>query len=304
MVVAAEVRAWRPAVGGVAEAFHARFTDHAYPMHVHDTWTLLLIDEGAVRYDLDRHEHGALQSMVTLLPPQVPHDGQSATPHGFRKRVLYLDGTLLDDALIGRAVDGPEIADPQLRQAVHGVHESLRPGDELEAESRVALVADRLRRHLLGREPVAAPVRDRRLARGLRDLLDRRIASGVTLREAAGELHAHPVHLLRAFSTEFGIAPHRYLVTRRVDRARRLLLDGMPASMVAAATGFYDQPHLTRHFKRVVGTTPARFAGSNGAPSDFSSDGRRFEPSLEPPALVREPRRLRAVPRPEFADRR
>jgi AraC-like DNA-binding protein len=256
-----EVKAWRPAVGGVAEAFHARFTDHVYPMHVHDTWTLLIIDEGAVRYDLDRHEHGALRSHITLLPPQVPHDGQSATPHGFRKRVLYLDSTLLDDALIGRAVDGPEIADALLRDQIHLLHESLRlPGDELEAESRVELVADRLRGHLRRRDPVAAPVRDRRLAHAMRDLLDRSIESGLSLREAAAELHAHPAHLVRAFGREFGIAPHQYLVTRRVDRARRLLLAGSPPPAVAAATGFYDQSHLTRHFKRVVGTTPAKFA--------------------------------------------
>ncbi|NUT99873.1 MAG: AraC family transcriptional regulator, partial [Saccharothrix sp.] len=65
-------------------------------MHTHDTWTLLLIDEGTVQFELDHHEHGAIRSRVTLLPPHVPHDGRSATPHGFRKRVLYLDTTVLD----------------------------------------------------------------------------------------------------------------------------------------------------------------------------------------------------------------
>ncbi|WP_030144391.1 AraC family transcriptional regulator [Glycomyces sp. NRRL B-16210] len=261
MVAGPEVRAWRPAVGGVAEAFHARFTDHAYPMHVHDTWTLLIIDEGVVRYDLDRHEHGAPAGSVTLLPPRVPHDGQSATPHGFRKRVLYLDATLLDESLIGRAVDGPEMPDPALRQRVHRLHEALRlPGEELEAESRVELITESLRRHLLNRVDLPAPQPHRRLAHQMRDLLDERIAAGVSLREAAGMLYAHPAHLVRAFSNEFGIAPHQYLVTRRIDRARRLLLAGMAPHAVAAATGFYDQSHLTRHFKRVVGTTPARYA--------------------------------------------
>ena len=57
---AEHVRAWRPAVPGVTEVFHARFTEHAYPSHTHDAWTLLIVDDGAVRYDLDRHEHGAL----------------------------------------------------------------------------------------------------------------------------------------------------------------------------------------------------------------------------------------------------
>ena len=44
---------------GIHEVFHARFTTHAYPSHTHDAWTLLIVDDGVVRYDLDRHEHGA-----------------------------------------------------------------------------------------------------------------------------------------------------------------------------------------------------------------------------------------------------
>ncbi|MEK8105019.1 AraC family ligand binding domain-containing protein [Micromonospora sp. M12] len=39
------------------------------PRHIHDVWTLLIVDDGAVRYDLDRHRHGALRTSVTLLPP-------------------------------------------------------------------------------------------------------------------------------------------------------------------------------------------------------------------------------------------
>ena len=94
----ADLRAWAPAVPGIAEVFHARFTDHAYPVHAHDTWTLLVVDQGAIRYDLHRHEHGALRRAVTLLPPHVAHTGRSATAHGFRKRVLYLDIDVLDPA--------------------------------------------------------------------------------------------------------------------------------------------------------------------------------------------------------------
>lgn len=102
-----EISAWRPAVPGVVEVFHARFTEHAYPMHVHDAWTLLIVDDGAVRYDLDRHERGTPGGTVSLLPPQVPHNGSPATSDGFRKRVLYLDMTQLDAGYIGPAVDTP-----------------------------------------------------------------------------------------------------------------------------------------------------------------------------------------------------
>lgn len=97
----------------------------------------------------------------------------------------------------------------------------------------------------------------------LRTLLDENVVTGITLREAAQELDAHPDSLVRAFARAYGLPPRRYLTRRRVDLARRLLLEGMPAVDVAPACGFHDQAHLARHFARVVGTTPGRFRASS-----------------------------------------
>ncbi|MET9927722.1 MULTISPECIES: AraC family transcriptional regulator [unclassified Streptomyces] len=267
VVARQEISAWRPAVQGVVEVFHARFTEHAYPMHVHDAWTLLIVDDGAVRYDLDRHERGTPGGTVSLLPPQVPHNGSPATSDGFRKRVLYLDMTHLDARYIGPAVDTPDLADPLLRARVGRLHTALAdPGGAFEAESRLAFVGERLRGHLRPVEAPVGPPPGPGVARDLRELLDERLGTGVTLAEAAGLLHAHPAHLVRAFSAAYAIAPHQYLTARRVDRARRLLLDGMPAGEAAAAVGFHDQSHLTRHFKRIAGMTPGRFARSRESP--------------------------------------
>ncbi|WP_329276121.1 AraC family transcriptional regulator [Streptomyces sp. NBC_00691] len=261
MVAGQRVSAWRPHVPGVVEVFHAHFTAHAYPMHVHDVWTLLIVDDGAVRYDLERRRHGTPGDTVSLLPPQVPHNGSPATPQGFRKRVLYLDLTQLDESFIGAAVDGPDLVDPLLRRRVGQLHAALADrGGELEAQSRLALIRERLRAHLRPQAMARVRPADPGVAHRLRELLDARLLDGVTLEEAARLLHAHPTHLVRAFSGAFGIAPHQYLTARRLDRARRLLLDGLPPGEVATATGFYDQSHLSRSFKRLVGTTPGRFA--------------------------------------------
>ncbi|WP_420717732.1 helix-turn-helix transcriptional regulator [Streptomyces antarcticus] len=265
-----EVSAWRPRVAGVVEVFHARFTAHAYPMHVHDEWTLLIVDDGAVRYDLDRHRRGTPGDTVSLLPPRVPHNGSAATSHGFRKRVVYLDTTVLDERFIDAAVDGPDLADSVLRRRVGQLHRALAsPGDEFEAESRLALISERLRALLQPRlalpdghtAPLGAGTR-RGIARSLRELLDERAVAGISLPEAAGLIGVHPAHLVRSFSAAFGIAPHQYLISRRIALARRLLLDGRPAAEVAVDTGFHDQSHFTRHFKRIVGTTPGRYACS------------------------------------------
>ncbi len=275
------VVAWQPAISGVREVLYARFTEHAYPMHTHDVWTLLIIDQGAVRYDLDRHQHGAVSSLVTLLPPDVPHDGRSARPGGFRKRVIYLDRDQLDLDLIGAAVDHPGIVDPVLRRRVHQLHQVLaRPTEPLEAQSRLALITERLLQQLRQR-PSQPPGHQPRpglgsggqtddageppapdLAARLRDLLDARIRPGIALDDAARQLGSHPTHLIRAFSKAYGLPPHLYLTGRRVDLARRHLLEGRPPAEAAELAGFYDQSHLNRHFTRILGVSPARFARS------------------------------------------
>lgn len=241
---------------GIAEAFHARFTDHVYPPHAHDTWTLMIVDDGVVRYDLHRTERGAPAGTVLLLPPHIAHTGRAATARGFTKRVLYLDTDVVDVALAGRVVDEPTPADDLLGPRLDQLHRVLDdPGGALEAESRLALIGDRIARWLGHPAPSGPPG----LAGGLRDLLDARLADGVTLREAGALLHADPAHLVRSFSREFALPPHRYVIGRRVEAARRRLLDGEPIAQVAVAVGFHDQSHLHRHFTRLLGITPRRF---------------------------------------------
>lgn len=251
------VRAWRPDLAGVSEVLHAHFTEHSYPAHVHDQWTVLLVDAGGVDYTLGRSRQQAVAGRVTVLPPHVSHDGRSASPGGFDKRVLYVDERWLPVRLTRAAVRAPSLTDPALTGAVSALHAALAaPGDAWEAESRLALVADRITAHL-DRGSAPRPARDAWTARTVRDRLDTDDPPPLT--DLARELGAHPSHLVRAFRREYGLPPHRYVVGRRLDRARRLLLDGMPVAEVAVAVGFHDQSHLTRHFRTLLGTTPAAF---------------------------------------------
>jgi AraC family transcriptional regulator len=70
-----------------------------------------------------------------------------------------------------------------------------------------------------------------------------------------------PYHFARQFKAATGLPPHRYVITRRVERARGLLQAGAELSLaqVAARAGFSDQSQFCHHFRRLVGVTPGRF---------------------------------------------
>ena len=258
-----EVRAWRPAVAGVHEVLHARFAEHGYPPHTHATWTVLIVDDGAITYDLHRRTHGTLGADVTILPPHVVHDGRPSGSIGYRKRVLYVETSVLPERLIGAAVDRPALGDPGLRRLVSDLHDRIGCADEqFEAEIRFVEVAARIRAALGETTPPPPDRPDRELADALRAYLEAHLAEPITLAAAAAEVGWSEAHLARAFTTVVGIAPHAYLIGRRLDAARTRILDGQSLADVAAQVGFYDQAHLTRRFKRFLSTTPSAYRAS------------------------------------------
>ena len=96
------------------------------------------------------------------------------------------------------------------------------------------------------------------------DYIRERLVDSITLDDLADFAGLDKFHLCRAFRAQIGMPPHTYLTHLRVARAKELLLRGVRASDVAPLVGFYDQAQLTRHFRRLVGTTPARYGKSRG----------------------------------------
>lgn len=135
-------------------------------------------------------------------------------------------------------MDQTNIDDPDLRRALVSFHHELVHGpDPFHAESAVALIADRLTLHLAV-EKASSVTLERGIARQLRELLDAGALQAVTLTEAAERLDRSKPHLIRSFIAAYGLPPHAYLIGKRVEAARKMLLDGVPTSEMAIAAGF------------------------------------------------------------------
>lgn len=90
--------------------------------------------------------------------------------------------------------------------------------------------------------------------------VEARLDRALPLSELSSLLGLSAFHFARSFRRTIGVSPHQYVLLRRVERARALLLDGLPVTETARRVGFWDQSHLSRHFKRCHGVTPRRFA--------------------------------------------
>ncbi len=98
-----------------------------------------------------------------------------------------------------------------------------------------------------------------------REYLRHRFHETVTLDDLGNVSGLSRFHLLRSFAARVGLPPHAYQVRLRIERAMTLLRTGLSPSDVAGRVGFADQSHLTRHFRRLVHVTPARYARATGA---------------------------------------
>jgi AraC family transcriptional regulator len=81
------------------------------------------------------------------------------------------------------------------------------------------------------------------------------------LEQMAAVAQLSPSHFMRQFKAATGLAPHQYVIARRVERAQHLLKsdDEVALAEVAVRVGFADQSHFSVHFKRIVGVTPRQF---------------------------------------------
>lgn len=126
----------------------------------------------------------------------------------------------------------------------------------------LALAAHLLRAmHAAPMPATGAGVPDPRLARAAA-LVEERLAAPLTLDDLARCAAMSPFHFARAFKAAYGLAPHQYLATRRIERAKDLLrATRLPLAEIVERVGYSNASHFGAAFRKATGTTPARFRG-------------------------------------------
>jgi AraC-like DNA-binding protein len=243
----------------------ARFRGHAYDLHRHECYAIGITDWGVQAFRYRGAERASLSGQVIVIHPDEAHDGHAGMPRGFAYRMIYLEPALVQQALGGAyappfvpevVADDAATADI-LSEAFVDFPSSLDP---LALDGIVARLADALaRRGDQGRGRASSP-RARHGVEAARAYLAAECFRTISSSDLEAVTGLDRFTLAREFRAVLGTSPHRYLVGRRIDRARALIMAGNGLADAATAAGFVDQSHLTRQFKARYGVTPGRWA--------------------------------------------
>ena len=252
---------------GGCELLSARYSQQHFGRHSHDRYAFGVITQGVEKlYYRGVHHFGGAGTVVTLSPGEI-HDGVPVDKAGWVYRMLYVDPHWLNDAVLqGRygsqhvhlfrepMADDPHFA-RRLLDAHQRIAEAVMP---LERETLlVELLAEVFEQHGHDLGKPGRPERD--AVRRIRSRLDNELEHNLSLETLGLEAGMDPLYLIRVFKREVGVAPHSYQIQKRVARVQALLRAGMDLAEAAVACGFFDQSHMARAFKKIVGVTPAAF---------------------------------------------
>jgi AraC-like DNA-binding protein len=258
---------WR--VDGL-ELFSATLTEFAFRPHAHEEFFIALTEAGLAtpRYRGDTHVIRPGDLMV--LNPEEAHAGGPPSAGSWTYRALYPSPDLVRALLSEFPGNGPGlpefggdvVRDPEVITRLRRFHRlSERPGaDLLERQSQlVEALTLLIGRHAKASRSARPVGRERRAVGLIREYLRDHATENVSLETLSLHAGLSPYHLCRVFRETVGMPPHAYQTQIRVRLAKSLLRAGFPIAEAATRAGFYDQAHLTRHFKRLTGLTPGRY---------------------------------------------
>ncbi len=263
------IEVWRP--DGLAQLELRRGFSVARPVprHWHEEYQLCLVQSGSGELRYRGADHLTPPASLFIVHPGEVHSNRAYGSRGCSYRDMFVGPELMRST--AAEVEGKErglpffktaiVCDGEVIEKYLDLHLALeRPSSSLETDALVLnLVALLLARFAENRARASRAGLERRAISGACDYLVEHYAENVSLETLARMANLSPFHFNRVFSEQKGMPPHAFQTQLRVSRAKSLLRAGLAIPQVAAQTGFADQSHLTRHFKRLVGVPPGQY---------------------------------------------
>ncbi|HEY4049801.1 MAG TPA: AraC family transcriptional regulator [Acidobacteriaceae bacterium] len=265
-------RVYRLGTTYAGEVVHARYVQHRFARHAHEHLVIALVEEGVQQYTYQGSLHRTPAGQIFFVDGGEPHTGEPGTDRGYLYRTLCLNPRVFMQL-------GSEVTDredlPHFRDAVVDdrelftrllrLHRAVAKGaPTMDRESFLLAIVEHLTAtHVEQRRLSVQLGREDLVVRQVREYLQAHYAEDVSLAQLGALTSRSSFHLARAFSKMFGLPPHAYLESIRVQRARELLSSGTSVVDTALSVGYTDQAHFTHRFRRHTGITPGQYRSAS-----------------------------------------
>ena len=276
-------RLWRIKYSQVAgwndvELVDGRDINYLYPAHIHQDHSIAMVLAGHETTDCRNRSETALPGDLLLINADEVHSSLSVN---VAYRIIKVKSKTLDQiasSAFQRSLQRPHfrkliIKDALLFRLLLKLYGKLRQnGPMLERESEFVSTIGLLltRQH---EDQITSPLPAKEAAyqvKTVREYLKANYSHNVSLAQLTSLTKLSSFHLLRVFRREVGCPPHEYQTQVRISEARKLIRQGDSILDVALKTGFFDQSHFSRNFKRIVGLTPGQYSVQSKIVQDAS----------------------------------
>ena len=259
-------RIWQHGALSGAELFRGSYRKYEFAHHFHSVPAIGVVERGSMRCYCKGVTHILPPGTVLLFNPGEVHAPGPAHSNEWTFRVFFFEDELFRarSADVARGVlrfSKPFVEDRRLASSLLRLHCKLEThGTALDIESSIFEIFTQLaHKHTsLPAHTHRSGIEKTKIKR-VKEHLDVYFRRDITLGDLAAIAQFSPYHMLRTFRSSVGLTPHAYLIQIRIEEGKRLLRTGNSISDVSASTGFTDQSHFTRHFKRIMGVTPGQY---------------------------------------------
>ena len=240
---------------------------HHFPRHIHLSFSVGCVTRGARVLEIGGAPLIIPAGACFIIPPATPHACRLSAPHDYSTLSVQADMLrTIYAGLTGKAEPVPDfpvvrLDDPVLFAMLTACAAAAQQADDpLRLETLALNVLVYCLAHHARERYVAGPVaNDHYAVEVARRDLEQHFDEPITLADLAQTAKISPFYLNHLFQQAVGIPPYEYLVKIRLKHAQTLLLAGETIIGAAYRTGFADQSHFTRFFKRHLGLTPGEF---------------------------------------------
>ena len=259
-----------------ATAVEAVNIANKFPRHVHSGYIFNLIDSGSRKIKFHSQVIEFSAGEMSILPPGTSHSCESFSkgtngPHSYR--ALCIEKNFLQK--LAEDICGKHYLEPTFNphQVYHNADiESFNTffemlgtsGTNLERQISLNTFLYHAIQNLSTFPPVEedSGQQNDALAR-VKSFISENFRKNLTLNNLSEIACISSFHLQKLFVNKYGVSPQEYLINCRVRESEHLIKQGVPLAEAALNSGFFDQSHFSRNFKRVIGISPGRFISEN-----------------------------------------